>query len=80
MLPRIFFKTVQFGVYFDPILSLKFFQKYHFLYVRYEIPECLFMFHFLCFFGRLLQRSQSITIYVRYCLSTNVNVSRRFSE
>ena len=38
------------------------------------------MFYFLCFFGQLLQRSQSITIYVRYCLSTNVNVSRRFSE
>ena len=48
--------------------------------VRYEIPECRFMFYFLCFLGRLLQRSQSIFIYVRYCLSTNVNVSRRFSE
>ena len=23
---------VRFGVYFDPILSLKFFEKYHFLY------------------------------------------------
>ena len=30
--------------------------------VRYEIPECRFMFYFLCFLGRLLQRSQSIII------------------
>ena len=37
-------------------------------------------FIFYVFLGRLLQRSQSIIIYVRYCLSTNVSVSRRFSE
>ena len=29
--PRNFFKMVRFGVYLDPILFLKFFEKYHFI-------------------------------------------------
>ena len=35
---KLFFKwcnLVRFGVYFDPILSLKFFKNYHFLYKKY---------------------------------------------
>ena len=37
--------------------------------VIYEIPQCRFIFYFLCFLGRLLQRAQSIIIYVGHCLS-----------
>ena len=40
--------------------------------------ECL-VYVVLCFYGRLLQRTRSIIIYVGYFFSTNVNVSRRFS-
>ena len=39
--PRNILKMVQFGVYFDPILSLNFFEKYHFYiknkYFRYTL-------------------------------------------
>ena len=31
--PRKFFKMVQFGVYLDQILTLKNFEKYHFIYI-----------------------------------------------
>ena len=34
--PRKFFKMVQFGVYFDHILSLKIFKNYHFLYKKFK--------------------------------------------
>ena len=34
--PRNLFKMVQFGVYFDHILSLKNFKNYHFLYKKYK--------------------------------------------
>ena len=33
--PRKFFKMVQFGAYFDQILSLKNFNNYHFLYKNF---------------------------------------------
>ena len=32
--PENFFKKVQFGVYLDPILSLKYFEKYYVLYKK----------------------------------------------
>ena len=40
--PRKFFKMVRFGVYFDQILSLKNFKKYHFLYKKFK--NCNFLY------------------------------------
>ena len=40
--PRKFFKMVQFGVYYDQILSLKNYKNYHFLYKKFK--NCNFLY------------------------------------
>ena len=40
--PRNFFKMVQFGVYFNQILSLKNFKNYHYLYKNFK--NCIFLY------------------------------------